>query len=193
MRKLTTLILLLGAISSWAATEDQPPDSAIISQTTYSETNTASIDEDPDSPDANWALIGGNHVNGNMRVSFPTPSPNPTVGADLQEFRVQLRQQSAGQTGTPTARLEVWETGGIAALAASSEINITAEDPGQVISFTWNANLLATANGSAVECFIFVTRSGGAPGARESCDIGAVEWVVDYTTPSSRRRISVSP
>ena len=166
-------------VSAGTDSEDIAPDATIISQITFSEADTGNIDDDPDSPDANWALIGGNNVSGNMRVSFPTSSGNPTVGADLQEFRCELRQQSVGQSGTPTARLEVWETGGGAALAASAEIDITNESS-QVISFTWNASVLATADGSAVQCFIIVTKAGGGGGTRESCDIGAVKWVCEY-------------
>jgi hypothetical protein len=170
-----------GSVSIAAAggTEDLAPDSTIVSQTTFSETNTANIDDDPDSPDANWALIGGNNVNGAIRVSFPTPTGSPKTGAGLQEFRAELRQQSVGQTGTPTARLDLYETGG-SVLQTGTEQNITSESS-QVISETWDATLLATADGSAVEVDIVVTKSGGSPSARESCDIGAVKWVCEYT------------
>ena len=174
------------------ASEDLAPDSTIVSQTTFAESNTANIDDDPDSPDANWALIGGDNVSGQIRVSFPTPTDNPTTGADLQEIKVELRQQSVGQTGTPTARIDVWESGGASAIHAGSEQNITSESS-QVISETWNASSLTTADGSAVEVDIVVTKSGGGPGARESCDIGAVKWVCDYTVGgASRRRIMIS-
>jgi hypothetical protein len=172
------------------ANERLAPDSAIISQTTFTESDTSNIDYDPDAPPSpiTWALIGGNNVNGDMRVSFPTPSGNLNTGAGLQEFRVLIRQQSAGQTGTPTARLEVYETGDAAGSphAASAEIDITSEDPGQVISLTWDATGLTSADGSGVECFIDITKSGGAPGARESCDIGGIEWNADYSSGTPR-------
>lgn len=173
------------------ATESLAPDSTIVSQTTFAEANTANIDDDPDSPDANWALIGGNNVSGNIRVSFPSPTGNPTTGSGLQEFRCQLRQQSVGQTGIPTARLDLYETGGSVALQTGTEQNITSESS-QVISQTWDASLLATANGSAVECDIVVTKAGGSLSARESCDIGAIKWVVDYTAAATRNRVIIT-
>lgn len=163
------------------ASEDIAPDLTLISQTTFSETDAESINDDPESPDANWALIGGNNVSGQIRVSFPTPTGNPTTGADLQDIKVEVRQQSAGQTGTPTVRIDVWENGGGAAIHTGAEQDITSESS-QVISETWDASSLTTADGSLVEVDIVVTKSGGSPGARESCDIGAVKWVCEYNS-----------
>ncbi len=158
------------------ATERQSPD-AIAAQAGFASCAVTDIDDDPDSPDGLWCVASGNNTNTDVRTTFPTPTGNPTVGADLQEFRVQVRQFDMGQTGTPTARIELWENGAL--VRAGSDVDVTGS--GQVISLPWNANEIATADGSLVECKVVGTKSGGSPGARNTVDVGAVEWNVDYS------------
>ncbi len=132
----------------------------------------------------------GNNVNTDVRCDFATPVNPPTVGADLQEFKIEVRQFDGGQTGTPQARIELWENGAL--VRAGSDVNVTS-DVSQVISFTWNANEIATSDGSLVEAKFVGTKSGGAPGARNAVDLGAMEWNADTTAaaavPPFRRRI----
>jgi hypothetical protein len=165
------------------ASEDIAPDSTLVSQVTFTETDAGNIDDDPDSPDANWALIGGNNVSGDIRVSFATPTGNPT---GTQTIKAEFRQQSVGQTGTPLADIQVWENGGGAPIASTGDTSITSESS-QVITLNWDASLLTTADGSLVEVLLVVTKSGGSPGARESCDIGSVKWVCEYSVGGSTR------
>jgi hypothetical protein len=61
------------------------PD-AILTQTNIGGA-VGDIDEDPDSPDANWMAGTGAVV---LRVSFPTPTANLKAGF-TQEFRVRAR------------------------------------------------------------------------------------------------------
>lgn len=61
------------------------PD-AILTQTGIGGT-LADIDEDPDSPDANWMAGTGAVV---LRMSFPTPA-TPLEPGWSQEFRIRLR------------------------------------------------------------------------------------------------------
>lgn len=135
------------------------------------------IDEDPDSSGTDFLTADDNNSNTAVRTSFGTPTANPTVGADLQEFRAQVREFDTGQTGTPQARIELWENGAL--VRAGSNTNVVGTD--QVIAFTWNANELATADGSLVELKVVGTKSGGAPGARNSVEVGAVEWNADVS------------
>lgn len=158
------------------ATERQAPD-AILLQTNLSGV-VGAIQDDPDSPNGNWLTASGNNANTDVRTSFPNPTGNPTVGVGLQEFRALVRQFDEGQSGTPTARIELWENG-ILVRAAASDTPVP--DGGVVLSFPWNANELGTANGSLVECKIVGTKSGGAPSARNTVEVGAVEWNVDYS------------
>lgn len=138
------------------------------------------VDDDPDSPDGLWLTASGNNVNTSVLASFPTPTGNPTVGANLQEFRVLVRQYDEGQGGTPEARIELWENGGL--IGAGSDTNVP--QGGVVLSFTWNANELGTADGSLVECKVVGTKSGGSPSNRNTVEVGAIEWNVDYTVAS---------
>ena len=160
------------------AAETKVPD-AILAATEQSGAFTV-IDEDPDSSGTDFLTSSGNNVNTDCRVSFPTPTGNPTVGTGLQEFRIQVREHDTGQTGTPDGRIELWENGSL--VRAGSDVPITTQD--QVIAFTWNANELGTADGSLVECKFVGTKSGGSPGARNTTELGAVEWNVEYTSAS---------
>ena len=135
------------------------------------------VDDDPDSPDSLWLLASGNNVDTDVRGSFSTPTGNPTIGADLQEFRALVRQYDEGQAGTPNSRIELWENG-ILIRAGSNTLISTG---GIVLSFTWNANELSTSDGSLVECKVVGVKTGGAPSTRNTVEVGAIEWNVDYS------------
>lgn len=170
--------LTAGALLLWAASETLAPD-AILAQSGFTPScAVADIDDDPDSGDTNWCVATDDNTSVDVRVSFPSPSGNPTVGADLQEFRWQVRRTAGSGTGTPTTRAELWENGAL--VRAGSNENVTS-DSGEVHSFTWNANELGTADGSLVEVNIIGTKTGGSPTVRASIDVGAVEWNVEYT------------
>jgi len=170
------LFLVLPVVVAYAGTERQSPDGAtfVLTELTGAFTD---VDDDPDSPDGNWLLATGNNVNTAVEASFPTPTGNPTVGADLQEFRVLVRQYDEGQTGTPDARIELWENGVLVRAGSDTAVPVG----GVVLSFTWNANELGTADGSLVEVNVVGTKSGGAPGARNTVEVGAIEWNVEYS------------
>ena len=121
------------------ATERQAPD-AILELTNLTGT-VSEIQDDPDSPDGNWLDAVSNNADSVCRVSFPTPTGPPTVGSNLQEFRVLVRKY--GGTGTPKARIELYENGAL--IRAGSDQNITTAT---VLSFLWNANELGTSDGS---------------------------------------------
>ena len=171
------------------AAERLAPD-AILSLTGGSGSVT-SIDEDPDSPDANWVLVTNNNTDLDLRVSFPSPSGNLASGADLQNFRWQVRKNSTSGTGTPTTRAELWENGAL--VRAGGENNVTSTT-GQVFQFLFNATELANANGSLVECRVYSTRSGGSPSVRAAVDVGAVEWNADVAQSfSGTGAVAVAP
>lgn len=156
------------------ATERQPPD-AVLDSANYTTLNLVDVDEDPDSPDGSWGAWDGNG-NTSARFSFATPTGPPTVGADLQEFRVQIRKSAAGGA-TTTWSLQLWENGSQVAVLNTGT---TTSTTGEVVSGTWNANQLATSDGSLVECRLEQT-GGGTGGGRKGVEVGAVEWNVDYT------------
>jgi hypothetical protein len=216
------------------------------------------IDDDPDSPDGLWLTASGSST---ARVTFPTPTGSPTVGAGLQNFRVLLRKNATGPSGsgnqalppdailtqtnltgvlsaitddpdsadgtfldasnnnadsvcivsfgTPTVtpsgtqNFKIWakkwngtgnpayavyllESGtrinGGTAIATGTLTSLT----GQLITASWNASLLGTANGSLVECELYVTKTGGAPAARATGSVGAVEWNSAYSVSETQ-------
>lgn len=130
------------------------------------------LDHDED-PDVSSATVNatGNNTNTNWGGDFPTPTGDPTVGTDLQEFRVGVLEFDSGQSGAPDARIELWENGTLVRAGSNTPVSTYA-----VLSFKWNANELATADGSLVQCVLVGTKSGGSPTARNTVRIGHMEW-----------------
>ena len=135
------------------------------------------IDDDPDSPDGNWAdaIEGDGDIV--AHVSFPTPTGNPTSGEDLQEFKIWIRKTASGGTN-PQCRIDLYENGN--PITAGTLTDVTSES-GQLKSFYWNAANLNNADGSGVECYIYGDASGGNPANRRSVDVGACEWNCEYS------------
>jgi hypothetical protein len=145
--------------------EREAPDAILTTDLTGS---VSDIQDDPDDPDGNWLTTTDNNSNHYARVSFPTPSAALLDGTDKQEFRALVRKY--GGTGTPDARIELWENGSL--IRAGSDIPISTDT---VISFTWDSSELS-GDGSDVECYVYGTKSGGSPSSRASVEIGAIEW-----------------
>lgn len=143
------------------------------------------IQADPDTKSGSWTAgdplrATSNNVSTAIHCSFPSPTDNLTVGADLQEFRVLLRPFDSGQTGDPDWRIELWQNGALVRAGSNTEILNDAGDT--VVAFTWNANeLTSDPGGDQVEIKVFGIKTGGPGGTRNTIDFGAVEWNVDYT------------
>ncbi len=127
-------------------------------------------DEDPDVSSVTINATG-NNVNTEYGVDLPTPSANPTVGTDLQVFRAGVIEFDSGQTGTPDARIELWENGALVRAGPNTAVSVYA-----ILNFTWDASELATADGSLVQCKVIGTKTGGSPTARNTTRIGHIEW-----------------
>jgi hypothetical protein len=137
------------------------------------------IDEDPASPDGNWLTLGDDGTDCDFAVSFPTPTGDLNTGAGLQTFRIWARIGTAAGGNDPTWDMAVRESGG-ADLASVTAQAITSHS-GEMITFTWDATVLATISGANVELRFLGTRSGGGPSVRRCIEIGAVEWIADYS------------
>jgi len=159
-----------------AATESLSPD-ALLQQDNLTGAIT-DIDEDPDSPDDSWLTTTGS--GSTLRVSYPTPTGNPTQGAGLQEFRLWLRKDAAGG-GTPSCNLEVYENGSLHQTISTG--NSITSTTGQILAGNWDASGLTNSDGSGVELRLVSTKGGGGPNER-NIEVGAVEWNVDYTLPT---------
>lgn len=129
------------------------------------------VDEDPDSPGGDWMTATDGSSSTLLRVSFDTPADAPTTGAGLQEFKAWVRETGNG-SGTPTLTVAVRETGGGTNLASTTCLIDTA---GELCSLTWDASILGTSDGSAVEAYLDCPDNGGGPN-QDSCEIDAIEW-----------------
>lgn len=159
------------------AAERLAPD-ALLEQLNLSGSVT-DVDDDPDSPDGAWLVHDGGNGNTICRVSFPSPTGNPTTGSGLQEFRVQIRKNSSGGNATPWS-LQLWEAGVQVAELATGTVTTTT---GEVVSGTWDASSLSGVDGAGVECRLEQT-NGGASGSganRRRIEVGAVEWNAEYS------------
>jgi len=157
------------------ATETLFPD-AILTQTGLVGSVT-DIDEDPDSPDANWLTT--NASNGVLDVSFPTPTGSPDTGAGVQEFRVLLRKDAAAG-GDPDVIASLRESAGGTDLQVLATNVLVTSSTGTVLSWTWDASNLGTPDGSSVVLHMTFQKGGGGPNER-NVEVGAIEWNVTYT------------
>lgn len=185
---LVVILLLTFVIICQTAEERKSPD-ALITQTNLTGAVT-DIDEDPNTPDANWLVPVATNTDTICRVSFPTPTGNPTEGAGVQQFQIWVKRVSTRTAKTPTVRIELRETGG-GVLATPLADTIVTNDTGILLSGTWDASLLATADGSAVECYIYGTASV-AGGNSSTIGVGAVEWNVTYSAGETQELISTT-
>lgn len=162
-------------------------DGTTFTQTGWSGAYT-DIDDDPDSPDGLWITAPDNNSNTDVLASFGAVTGTLSAGADKQEFKVYVRQFDGGQSGTPQVRIELWESGSLVRAGTAANVNSAT---GEIHTFTWNKTELTTESGVNAEIKVFGLKSGGSPSARNSVDIGAVEWnakvegaAVSWTAPS---------
>jgi hypothetical protein len=169
---------LMLATPTQAAQERLPLDGIGVDACTWNTCTVANLDDDPDAAGGDWATSLGNNDNHNGHFTFPSPAQTLTTGAGLQEFRISLRQDANCGTGTPEARIELWEAGVI--VRAGTAFSVTAANSSQqVASFTWDATEITAA--ADVEIKVFGLKTGGAPNSRCTVDLGAVEWNADTT------------
>jgi hypothetical protein len=168
------------------AAERIAPDT-LITQTNLTGSIT-DIDDDPDSPDGNWLTADDDGTDTVCLVGFAAPVGALTDGADLQEFKAQVRRSASGGTD-PDVDLALFESGSLVR-TISTGTTITS-DSGQIVTATWNANELA-GDGTNAEFRILGNRSGGSPAGRRTVEIGAVEWNGTVDAVAGRRRLIIS-
>lgn len=151
------------------ANERKSPD-ALLVQTNLVGT-VARIVDDPNDADALWLTATDVAENSVCRVSFQTPTGNPTAGPGFQEFKILARLTA---TATPCAySVDLYEDG---VLVSTIDTGTITSATGQLITATWDASLLGTADGSDVEAQITVESATDTTG-----EIGAIEWNITYT------------
>lgn len=171
---------LIGNDTGSVTTTRQAID-AILASAGLNGATLANLDDDPDASDGSWATATGNNIQTSVRASFPTPSGTLKTGAGQQEFRALVKKSAVSGSGTPTARIELWENGVL--ISQSAAVNVTSTT-GQVISYTWDA---AGRSATTIECQVVGIQSGGSPAVRASVDIGALEWNAATSNPARLR------
>lgn len=104
-------------------------------------------------------------ANYNTRLSFPTPVGVLAPGANLQTFKTYIRKKGTGPD--PTVTISLYENNVNRANLGTHTISNTT---GQLITNTWNANLLT--NPADAEIRILSTNPAGA-----LTELGAVRWI----------------
>ena len=91
------------------------PDAVIDAQNLSSdnlEGAIADIQESPDNTDYQWLTAPDGDADTYVHVSFPTPTRSLSIGSNLQQFRVRLREHvESGSYATATYMLQLWENG----------------------------------------------------------------------------------
>lgn len=156
------------------------PD-AVLASTNLSNLTIANIQDDPDSPDANWFTATSATAATDLRVSFSSPLADP-YGA--QNFRYLLRKTTG--TSNPTINAELRQNN-VLRRTVSTDIPITSTS-GQVIQGDWVAtDLVGTVDGSDVEVRIVSTPGqASSPGALPVMNATAGTLVSSATLTGSR-------
>jgi len=115
-----------------------------------------------------------------VRVSFPTPTYPPKVGADEQKFKAYVRKDASGGTD-PTLRAYLYESG--VQRQDLGTVTVTSET-GVLVSWTWNATNLTVADGSDVEVLIEVDTMGTGSN-RRTVEYGAIEWCCVWSSAAT--------
>lgn len=162
------------------ATESKYPDGTVFALTNLTGAYT-DVDDDPDSPDANWLSATSDSTNSIVRASFPSPTGDLTSGAGLQEFRVLYRNSPTGKTADQLD-IYLYENG-----AQVGSVLLSQPNPADntVYSATWNAGDLSDISGVDVEIYIVTTADTSPPTQVATGEVGAIEWNVTYTVTGS--------
>ena len=95
---------------------------------------------------------------------------------DAQQIAIYIREFQDGQSGTATVQIDIMDGTDCAdehELGTSQNVPAV---PGAILTDDWtSAGISAYAD---VCVRVACTKAGGAPGARQSCDLDAVEWRV---------------
>lgn len=167
------------------ATESLAPDAYILQSNL--DGTIVDIEEDPDSPDADWADAVDHGANTIAHISFPTPTAPLALFVD-QEFKIWIKR-SRDKGNTPECRIDLYENGVLVLIGALTTVNSLT---GELKTFLWDAINLTNADGSGVECYVFGDASGGNPANRETVSVGAIEWNVDYTEAGIQKALAAS-
>ena len=167
------------------STETQRPTSE-LSDVGLVANNHLDHNHDPDS-DSTTVNATDNNVNTEWGANFDAPTGPLTIGAGLQEFRAGVEEFDSGQSGTPQARIELWESGALVRTGNYVDVRVFT-----VLSFTWDADELLIGGGAPIQMKVRGSKTGGKPSKRNTIRTGGLEWNVNYTIIDSPTVIAPS-
>ena len=129
--------------------------------------------------DTSWATASSNNSDSIIIVDFPTPSGNPTTGAGLQGCTVKYRVTANASSVTFDAYILEGGTRLNGGAAVDSWTSTSTTEATREV--TWDASILGTADGSAVQLEVYATKSGGSPSNRTAGEFQFVDWDVTYS------------
>jgi hypothetical protein len=182
-------LLLLVWLPVMAADETLIPDGTRSSDNNTSCDGTVhpTVDEDPAGGD--WCTADNNNTSWVFIVDMEDPASALDTSADAQEIRFYVQSFDEGQSGDPTIQVNIYDsttTPCDTLHESGSPVTLTdAGFPAEVSEYWTAAGLSAAADVCIqVDC----TKSGGAPGARNSCNIDNVVWDATWAAGGRTRR-----
>lgn len=145
--------------------------SAIFGSLTNLSGSVSAVQDDPDSPDANWLTAGDSTLGTEAQLVFPTASGSLT---GIQQMKARVRK--VGGANNPTVRLEARRLGVL--ITAGNEISVTSTS-GQLVTLNWSGT-----DADQVRLAVVGTASGGSPSKRATVEVGAAEWNATYAVPT---------
>ncbi len=149
----------------------------------------ATIDDDPDAPGGDWCTADSDGTSWNFVVTLGTVTDTLDNTTDAQTIEFYVRSFDESATNDPTIQMEIYDktTVDCDTLHESGTVT-TLTDAGfpAKITDTWTSSGISNKNDVCVK--IICTKAAGGPGARNSCDIDALEWDVVAAAGGRTRR-----
>ena len=174
-------LLILVAAPTLAQDETMLPltDNANDGGTSCDTNAYATLDDDPDSPGGDWCTADNNNTSWTFMFTMDDPSGALDNSADAQVIEYYVQSFDEGQSADPDIQMSIYDTTTVACDTlheAGTLTSITDAGFPAKITDTWTSAGLSSPNDVCVE--IVCTKTGGSPGARNSCNIDALEWDV---------------
>lgn len=141
---------------------------SIVSKTGVQGTDAANLTS-LGADDTNYVLATNNNTNVDIRVGFDS-FVGTFDASTTQTVTVIVRQFDTNQNGTPTATVEVYDSGGL--VASTGPTNVGTTDTTLTVNFTGSQTTDDT--GESLEVRVIGTRTGGSPSNRNTVNIDLI-------------------
>ena len=192
MKRLIPFVLVLTATILWAATETLVPTGKTVEGGTAWVEAVTVVDEGTGSPDGS-TLCPSNDTTNAVRLSFDTPTGDPTTGTNDQQFKfymVKCRNNCIADASNANPTYDAWANDGASTVEqVANDVAVTTE--GELDPYNWTYSGFASADGSNVEVRFLNNGNGAGGGSQRGTCVDAVDWVVSYTAAAGGRRTGI--